>query len=164
MLRIGFMDLGRHFIKSIVLIVALGSSQVQASEKLPLEADTRYITLPDAKSGKRLRVAFNLSLPATQKLNPYAHSFFAVYERRGNGWDRIKNIKLATKFSIGDTVDFDEDLDLNRNDSDIALHSTIYHCGKDNKSACYIQAFQGVAKRSANGQRQLKFTAQATLK
>ena len=161
MLRIEFMLLG-GYLKLILLVVALVSSQVWASETLPDEADTRIVALPSARSGKSLRVAFTLALPATQKLNPYAPSFFAIYERNTQGWSKVKNIKLSSKFSIGDVIEFDEDFVLNSDDSEIALHSTSYRCGKDNRSACYIQAFQGKTKRTVNGQRHLKFVAHAT--
>ncbi len=134
-------------------------SGIARGEDLPHEMDTRKVSLPMAAQGHQLEIDFSLILPPTQKLGPYTS--YAVYEKDGGTWHKIKEILINPLFLSGSRVRSVESVTFKSQDSEIAIHSTIYHCGK--KTACYIQAFQGTTKRSPTGRKTIPFLAQATV-
>lgn len=72
-------------------------------------------------------------------------------KKKSNGrWEESKKINLSTipAFQGSNTIEFSEWIRLNQLDSDIAVYSTIYHCGSDHKTPCYIQGFKGKTQRS----------------
>lgn len=131
--------------------------------KLPQEPGQRTVEVGTIAPGKKVRVSFSAVLPATQKLNPAAPSYLAIYEKSGAEWTELKRVKLAGLVHFGDTIEVNEAVHSAKDDSEIAIHTTLYHCGKTNETACYIQGFQGIAKRAASGAFTLKFVAKATV-
>lgn len=149
---------------SSVLLAALTLVALPAfAVKLPQEPGQRVVQVGPIAPGKKVRLSFSAVLPATQKLNPAAPSYLAVYEKSGSDWTELKRVKLAGLVQFGDSIEVNEALTAAKDDSDIAVHTTLYHCGKTNETACYIQGFQGIAKRAANGAFTLKFVSKATV-
>lgn len=144
------------------MALSLSMSRLEAVE-LPSESNTQTVHLQTAQTGKSIQVNFSVLLPPTQKLNQRAPSSFAVYERNGADWRLAKEFKLAERFSLGDSVDVRENVELQSPDSELTLHATVYHCGKDGTTACFIQSFQGKAARSPAGSPRLDFTVKAAV-
>jgi len=120
------------------------------SEKgLPYEPDTTKVEIAPIAQGQNLTLNFHLGLPKTQKLNPGAPSFVGVYEKTGSSeWTETARFDLNKFFAMSDGLDFTQNVQLRSPNSKVAVHSTVFHCGKDRKSACFIQGFQGIAKRA----------------
>lgn len=155
-----------NLLASIFLVASLCSASLRAeADPLPSEPDQRKVEIVPGATGRQLNVDFALFVPQGQKLNPGAPSFFAVYEKigMGNDWKRVKEIKLNNVFALGNKIQLRERIEFSREDSEIALHATVFHCGLDGKTACYIQGFQGSTKRSTTGSRHIHFVARPTV-
>lgn len=117
---------------------------------LPHEPDTTVIKLRKIPQTKSIILDYNLLLPETQQLNKAAGSFVAVYEKKkGQAWTETQKISLSDLFNIGSGMHFSKPIQLRYSDSQVAIFSTIFHCGKDHKTACYIQGFQGITTRTS---------------
>jgi hypothetical protein len=136
------------FIASILFSISSFSAS-HAEKGLPDEPDTTKVELAPITQGQDLTLNFHLGLPTTQKLNQGAPSFVGVYEKIGSSeWTETARIDLNKFFAMGNGLDFTQNVQLRSPISKVAVHSTIFHCGKDRKSACFIQGFQGIAKRA----------------
>ena len=150
-------------LKSLIFSLGLFASSFASAASLPSEPGQRKVDLPTASTGRSLKINFSAVLPPTQKLNPAAPSYYAVYEKHGADWKESKRAKLANLVAFGDVIEVNDNVDFESPDSEIAIHTTLYHCGKDNKSACYIQGFQARTTRAADGTTNLKFVAKPTV-
>ena len=118
---------------------------------LPFESDLTRLPLPPVGIGHHLDLFFALTIPETQKLNHGAPSAVTVFEKlKGEKvWTATKVVNLNEKLLLGNEMSFKESIELRSENSEIVVHSTIYHCGrKDTKVPCFIQGFQGFVKRS----------------
>jgi hypothetical protein len=135
------------------LFIAFCFQAFGEEDGLPFESDLTRVTLPKVGIGHRLELNYALKIPDTQKLNHGAPSNVTVFEKaKGEKtWTATKEINLNEKSFVGSGIKFREVIDLKSDDSEIAVHSTVYHCGrKDTKVPCYIQGFQGFPKRVKN--------------
>ncbi len=133
-----------------VVLLSLSVNAKVADKGLPFEADTTKIQLNKIAQGTQVQLDFQMTLPSTQKLNKGAPSFVGVYERtKKSDWKEIQRIDLNQFYSLSDELHFSKNITLEHADSEVAVHSTIFHCGKAQKTACYIQGFLGKAKRQS---------------
>lgn len=118
-------------------------------EGLPKEADLYLVKLPDLPNTNKIRVQYHLTLPSTQKLNPGAPSFLAVYERHlpDQKWELTEKMNLKNQIWSGQDLQLSQSFQLKSENSEVAVYSTVIHCGKDGKTPCFIQGFKGKAKR-----------------
>jgi hypothetical protein len=134
-----------------VLLVPLYSfAKTQQDDGLPIEPDTTLVNLNKIAQGPTINLDLILTLPATQNLNKGAPSFVAVFEKRKNEkkWTQTQRLDLNSVLIFGDQLHFTKNISLQFSDSEVAVFSTIFHCGKDHKTACYIQGFKGTTSRS----------------
>lgn len=153
-------------LNSIFLIISVdfASAKIMNPDAgLPNEPGTKIIKLSKINKGSSVQLNFRLKLPSTQSLNKGAPSFVAVYEKTTNGsWIETKKINLnkAALFLGTNEIEFSENINLNNEASEVAVYSTIYHCGSDHKTPCYIQGFKGKTLRTfkqVNSGRKLDF-------
>jgi len=141
--------------KFLFLLVLFGSlhsfAEATPDDGLPYEPDTTIVKLNKISKGASIKLEFILTLPATQKLNKGASSSLAVYEKRKKEkkWIQTEQWDLNTVASFDDQLHFTKNIQLQHPDSEVAVFSTIFHCGKKAKTACYIQGFKGIASRSS---------------
>jgi hypothetical protein len=135
-------------IKVLALSVFLISNSVLGKIKgLPWVADTTTLLIKPIARSQYIDIDFRLSVPKNNKLG--AGSFISVYEKVNRSeWSETKRFELEDLLSLQSEILFTKKVELKSDVSDLAIHSTIYHCGK---TGCYIQAFQGVTKRSMTG-------------
>jgi hypothetical protein len=138
---------------SVIFICAFQFALAKSLKKekgLPYEPDTTNVKLEKLSLGIDITLNFHLGLPKTQKLNRAAPSFVGVFEREKGS----KEWKETTRFDLNEIATFTDDLDfekvvqLRSPTSEVAIHSTVFHCGKEPKSMCYIQGFRGIASRT----------------
>lgn len=126
---------------------------------LPNEPDQTRVKLQKIAAGNEMQLNFQLALPQTQELNKGAPSFVAVYEKQkgSSEWQETSKIDLNKMFHIGNGLEFSKLIQLKSPDSEIAVHATIFHCGADHKTACFIQGFQGVTSRAPGSAHAIPF-------
>ena len=117
---------------------------------LPFESDLTKLKLSKISVGSKIQLNFQLTIPDTQKVNPGAPSHVTVFVREKGAkiWVETKKINLSGMAKLFNFVSFNEDIQLRAPDSELAVHATIYHCGKkDTRIPCFIQGFQGFSLR-----------------
>lgn len=141
-----------------IVFIHLSWAKVAQEEGLPWEPDTTLIKNSNIAIGKQITLDFFMSLPASQKLNKGTNSFVGIYEKvNKQKWTQtymqsldvlpMKSYGSASQTAENDELEFSQKINLKNPDSEIAVYATVYHCGKDGKSTCYIQAFLSKIKR-----------------
>ena len=163
-MRIRHSTLGIFFVLTTTLSATAGSSKLQKLDSkprisapteapgLPFETDLTKVKVGEIGIGHRLLLRFHMSIPDTQKLNRGAPSNVSIFEKQTNSnqWVETKRFNLNGVGALLSDYAFNEAVELNFADSEVAIHTTIYHCGRiETKIPCFIQGFQGFAKRNA---------------
>jgi hypothetical protein len=126
------------------------AAKLKKEKGLPYEPDTTAVKLEKLPQENTINLNFHLGLPKTQKLNRAAPSFVGVYEREKGSkeWTETARFDLNEIATFTDDLDMDKMIQLRSPTSEVAIHSTVFHCGKEPKTACYIQGFRGIASRT----------------
>ncbi len=150
----------------LIVTSNLGLAKTAQEKGLPYEPDTTEIRINKIPNGKQMTLEFDLQLPSTQGLNKGAPSFIGIYEKEKNSnWRETVRLSLNDQFAFLDQIHFLKTIGLRSDSSEIAVFSTIYHCGKDHKTACYIQGFKGKTNRSPKAKSdKLAFYIQGTMR
>ena len=140
---------------TIFICTLMFANLVWANEPgLPREPDLTKVALGQIAKDNNLQLDFHLTIPASHKLNQGAPSFIGVYEKiKDQPWHEVQRFDLNDfLLTLGAEVSFSKKIQLQAKDSQVAVHATVYHCGKAKKSMCYIQGFQGITTRSQSPQ------------
>ncbi len=138
--------------KSLIFVILLSFNLWAAEDGLPFETELTKLKLGKISNVDTLELKYHLSIPETQKMNPGAPSHVSVYEKmKGEKvWSLTKKIDLRGVVNLVTEFDMVENINLRSSDSEVIVHSTIYHCGKkDTRIPCFIQGFQGVVARNS---------------
>lgn len=133
-----------------VLVFGYFSAALAEENGLPWESDLTKLKLNKISVGDKINLNFHLTIPETQKVSQGAPSHVTVFEREKGTklWVETKKINLSGIAKLLNDVSFNESIRLRSPDSEVAVHATIYHCGKkDTKIPCFIQGFQGFPGR-----------------
>ena len=143
---------------NMIIILAFVCSVFASDKGLPREPDTTEVKIEKLASSKDLILDFSVVLPPGQKLGG-SSSFVAVYERKNReDWTETQRFRVQNAFGLFKDIRLREKVALRSPDSEIAVHSTIYHCGE--KKGCFIQGFQGTTGRKAGASAAIPFHIQ----
>lgn len=128
---------------------------------LPHETANYRLNVQPIAKAKDITLSFVLDLPETQKMPNGAPAFVAVFEKIKGEWKEAARFSLREFFFFGDALSFSRSVHFSSEDSEVAVSATIYHCGKDHKTPCYIQSYQGLVKRRTQAGPRLSFEVKA---
>lgn len=134
---------------------------VKSIPGLPFEANNFRLKFDPIGRGQAITLGFVLELPPTQKMPTGAPAYVSVHEKLKGEWQQVAKFNLKDFFFFGDSLSFSRPIVFAEVNSEIAVHATIYHCGKNKKTPCYIQGYQGTAKRKKEASSRLSVTVKA---
>lgn len=139
---------------NILLSANVGLSKIDKDDGLPFEPNTKIVKIGHIPLGNVMNLEYVLSLPKTQKLNSAAPSAIEIYEKLSHQkWSLTSRIDLNEVLNVNDEIQVSRTLNLRYPDSEVTIFSTIYHCGKNKNTACYIQGFKASTSRAKASQK-----------
>ncbi len=134
---------------------------------LPFEQDTTEVKIKPVTRTKDVLLEMRLELPKTQDLNRGAPSEVGIYEKNDDEktWSLSEKISLNSFPKIDDMIFFRRNFSLRSEKSNVAIVATVFHCGVDHKSPCYIQGYRGFVNRNSQSKRhEIEFAIKAHMK